>query len=169
MSARFAAQKRTDLRGIFIFALLAAFALLSLAVVIVGARSYRGINATAEQAFLSRTGMSYLVGKVRGADAAGQIEIRKEGDLTVLTFGQELDGEKYLTYIYCDGTKVCEYFARADAAFSPDYGEKIFDASGLTFSLEKGLLQISIVDAGGNTHEGAVYLRSAEEGTASWK
>ena len=55
------------MRGAFIFALLAAFALLSLVVVVVGARSYRGINAMAEQAFLSRTGMSYLVGKVRGA------------------------------------------------------------------------------------------------------
>ena len=84
--------------------------------------------------------------------------------MTVLTLGQELDGEKYLTYIYCDGTKVCEYFARADAAFSPDYGEKIFDASGLTFSLDKGVLQISIVDAGGNTYTGAVNLRAAEEG-----
>ena len=166
MNARFTVEKRTDMRGIFIFALLAAFALLSLVVVIIGARSYRGINATAEQAFLSRTGMSYLIGKVRGADAAGQIEIRKEGDLSVLTLGQELEGERYLTYIYCDGTQVREYFARADAAFSPDYGEKIFDASGLTFSLEMGILQISIVDAGGNTHEGAVYLHAAKEGGA---
>ena len=166
MNARFTVEKRTDMRGIFIFALLAAFAMLSLAVVIIGARSYRGINATAEQAFLSRTGMSYLIGKVRGADAAGQIEIRKEGDLSVLTLGQELEGERYLTYIYCDGTQVREYFARADAAFSPDYGEKIFDASGLTFSLEMGILQISIVDAGGNTHEGAVYLHAAKEGGA---
>ena len=166
MSARSSLHQRGEMRGAFIFALLAAFALLSLVVVVVGARSYRGINAMAEQAFLSRTGMSYLVGKVRGADAAGQIEIIQEGDLTVLTLGQELDGERYLTYIYCDGTKVCEYFAQADVAFSPDYGEKIFDASGLTFSLEKGLLQISIVDAGGNTHTGAVYLRAAKEGGA---
>ena len=167
MSARLSTNQRSsDMRGVFIFALLATFALLSLVVVIVGARSYRGINATAEQAFLSRTGMSYLVGKVRGADAAGQVEIVKEGDLTVLTLGQELDGDKYLTYIYCDGTKVCEYFARADVAFSADYGEKIFDANGLAFSLNDGLLRISIVDAGGNTHEGAVYLRSAKEGGA---
>ena len=166
MSARSSLNQRGEMRGAFIFALLAAFALLSLVVVVVGARSYRGINAMAEQAFLSRTGMSYLVGKVRGADAAGQIEIVQEGDLTVLTLGQELDGERYLTYIYCDGTKVCEYFAQADVAFSPDYGEKIFDASGLTFSLENGLLQITIVDAGGNTHTGAVYLRAAKEGGA---
>ena len=166
MSTRFTAEKRTDMRGIFIFALLAAFAMLSLIVVIIGARSYRGINVTAEQAFLSRTGMSYLVGKVRGADAAGQIEIRKEGDLSVLALGQELEGKRYLTYIYCDGTQVREYFSRADVAFSADYGGKIFEASGLTFSLDQGLLQISIVDAGGNTHEGAVYLHAATEGGA---
>ena len=166
MSARASAGNRGEVRGVFIFALLAAFAMLSLIVVVVGARSYRMINDTAEQAFVSRTGMSYLTGKVRGADAAGQIEIVQEGDLTVLTLGQELDGARYLTYIYCDGTKVCEYFARAEVAFSADYGEKIFDASGLSFSLKDGLLQISIVDAGGNTHEGVVYLRAAKEGGA---
>ncbi len=154
------------MRGIFIFALLATFALLSLVVVIVGARSYRAINATAEQAYVSRTGLSYLIGKVRGADEAGQIEIRTEDGQTVLALGQEIEGVRYVTYIYCDGTQVREYFAQADRAFAPDYGEKIFDAGGLTFTLEGELLQISIIDAGGKTHEGAVYLQAAKEGGA---
>jgi len=153
-------------RGAFIFALLATFALLSLVVVVVGARSYRMINATAEQAFVSRTGMSYLIGKVRGADEAGQIEIRQEADLSVLTLGQTIDGEAYHTYIYCDGTAVLEYFARADLPFSPDYGEKIFDASSLSFSLERSLLQIEIVDLGGKTHTNALHLQAEQEGGA---
>ena len=166
MSARPAAAQRGEMRGAFIFALLAAFALLSLIVVVVGAKSYRMINATAEQAYVSRTGMSYLVGKVRGADEAGQIEVRDEAGMSVLTLGQTIDGEAYHTYIYCDGTAVLEYFARAELPFSPDYGEKIFDAGSLSFTLEGGLLQISIVDAGGKTHDGAVYLHAEQEGGA---
>ena len=166
MSARMDAQRRGDLRGIFIFALLAAFALLSLIVVLVGARSYRAINATAEETYVSRTGLSYLIGKVRGADEAGQIEIRSEDGQAVLALGQEIEGVQYFTYIYCDGAQVREYFAQADRAFSPDYGDQIFAASGLTFALEGKLLQISIIDAEGKTHESAVYLQAAKEGGA---
>ena len=166
MSARASAGNRGEVRGVFIFALLAAFALLSLVVVVVGARSYRMINATAEQAFVSRTGMSYLVGKVRGADAAGQLAIREESGMDVLTLGQTIDGERYVTYIYCDGTSVREYFARDDIAFSQDFGETIFDASKLTLSLDGGLLTMEIVDDGGKTHTSSLYLQAATEGGA---
>ena len=166
MSARTSAGNRGEVRGVFIFALLAAFALLSLVVVVVGARSYRMINATAEQAFVSRTGMSYLVGKVRGADAAGQIDIREEDGMDVLTLGQTIDGARYVTYIYCDGASVREYFARDDIAFSPDFGETIFDASKLTLSLDGGLLTMEIVDGGGKTHTSSLYLQAATEGGA---
>ncbi|MDD4311799.1 MAG: DUF4860 domain-containing protein [Eubacteriales bacterium] len=166
MSARLNAQKRGDLRGIFIFALLAAFALLSLVVVIVGARSYRAINTTAEQAYVSRTGLSYLISKVRGADEAGQIEIRNADGQSVLTLGQEIDGERYATYIYCDGTQVREYFAQADRAFSPEYGESIFQASALHVTLDQSLLTIEIVDETGKTHTTSLYLQAAKEGGA---
>ncbi len=100
MSARGDLNRRGEVRGVFIFALLAAFALLSLVVVLVGARSYRMIDASAEQAFVSRTGLSYLIGKVRGADAADQLEIRGEADVSVLVLGQQIEGERYNTYIY---------------------------------------------------------------------
>lgn len=164
MSARTSINRGGNLRGIFIFALLAAFALLSLIVVVVGARSYRMINASAERAFVSRTGLSYLIGKVRGADESGAIEIRSENGQSVLTLAQQIEGERYLTYIYCDGSVVREYFARADLAFSADYGEKIFDASDMTLSLEDGLLRIEIVDTSGETHAASLYLQAAKEG-----
>lgn len=166
MSGNSAAGNRGEVRGVFIFALLATFALLSLIVVVVGARSYRMINASAEQTFVSRTGLSYLIGKVRGADAAGELEIRNENGMDVLALGQEIDGERYLTYIYCDGSQVREYFAQADLAFSPDYGEKIFEASSLRIVLVDGLLGIEIVDAGGETHTASLYLQTAKEGGA---
>ena len=163
MSAQAREGRGGGLRGAFIFALLAAFALLSLVVVIVGAKSYRMINAMAEEAFVSRTGMSYLVGKVRAADEAGQMQIREENGTQVLELGQLIDGERYSTYIYCLDNEVREYFARADLAFSPEYGEKIFEASELTLSLAGGLLTIQIFDAEGNAHTSSLYLQAAKE------
>lgn len=164
MSARHDLGRRGEVRGVFIFALLAVFALLSLMVVLVGARSYRAINASAEQAFVSRTGLSYLIGKVRGADAADALEIRDEAGISVLTLGQEIDAERYNTYIYCVKNEAREYFARADLAFSPDFGEKIFDAGSLLFMKKDALLQIEVVDAGGKTHAASLYLQAAKEG-----
>lgn len=164
MSARAAAGNRGNFRGVFIFALLAAFALLSLVVVLVGARSYRMINDSAERAFVSRTGMSYLIGKVRGADEQGALEIRNESGLVVLTLAQQIGDERYLTYIYCDSSAVREYFARADLAFSPDYGEKIFDASDMQLSFQDGLLTIEVRDISGETHAASIYLQAAKEG-----
>lgn len=157
-------RSRGEMRGAFIFALLAAFALLSLVIVVVGARSYRMINATAEHAYVSRTGLSYLMGKVRSADEAGMLQVRSENGADVLVLGGLHDGERYNTYIYCDGATVCEYFAKASAAFSPDYGEGIFSARELRLKLEKDLLSIELVDEDGETHAAAVCLQAAGEG-----
>ena len=41
---------RGSVRGVFVFALLAMFAVLSLLVVIIGARAYKGINAASDAA-----------------------------------------------------------------------------------------------------------------------
>jgi len=162
MNADTAARGRGEVRGVFIFALLAAFALLSLVVVLIGAQSYRMINDTAEHAYVSRTGLSYLVGKVRGADEANMLELRDEDGMQVLSLSGLYDGERYTTYIYCDGTQVREYFARADLAFSSDYGEKIFSAEEMRLSLEQNLLTITLVDENGEAHTVSLCLQAAK-------
>lgn len=164
MNAEIAARRRGNMRGVFIFALLAAFALLSLVVVLVGAQSYRMINATAERAYLSRTGLSYLVGKVRAADEAGMLEIRQADGVDILALSSLHAGERYTTYIYCENGQVREYFARADAEFSPSYGENICSAEEMHLTLEQRLLTISLVDEGGAAHSVSLYLQAAEEG-----
>ena len=164
MSAEDSLRGRGEVRGVFIFALLAAFALLSLAVVVVGARSYRMINATAEHAYVSRTGLSYLAGKVRSADESGMLSVQSENGMDVLTLGGNYGTERYNTYIYCDGAQVREYFARADLAFSPDYGEQIFSAAQMRLLLKNGLLTITLTDESGETYAISLYLQAEEGG-----
>ena len=150
--------ERGSVRGVFVFALLAMFAVLSLFVVIVGARAYKGINASADAAYASRTGMSYLVGKVRGADEAGMISVFQQDGMAVLALGGRYGGERYNTYIYCDGKSVLEYFANADQAFSPSFGEAILPAQTLSFALSGSLLSIHLIDAQGEEHDASLYL-----------
>ena len=158
--------ERGSVRGVFVFALLAMFAVLSLFVVIVGARAYKGINASADAAYASRTGMSYLVGKVRGADEAGMISVLTQNGSAVLVLGGLYGGERYNTYIYCDGKSVLEYFANANQAFSPSFGEAILPAKTLSFSLEGNLLSIHLVDAQGEAHDASLYLAAGGEAGA---
>ena len=159
-------ESRGSVRGVFIFALLAAFALLSLIVVVVGARAYQVINQTSDEAYASRTGMSYLIGKVRGADEAGMITIRKENGTDVLSLGADYGNERYNTYIYCVGGSIYEYFASADQAFSPDFGEKILTARSLAFDLEQGVLRIELIGDDGEAHNALLCL-AAEEGAGA--
>ena len=160
--ARAVREPRGDVRGVFIFALLATFALLSLAVVLVGARAYRAINQTADETHVSRTGMSYLLGKVRGADAENAVAIRQENGADVLALYADYGGKRYAAYLYCDGQNVCEYFAAADAAFDASYGEVIFAAEKLTFSLDGQLLTITMTDGAGGEHVSSVFLACGE-------
>jgi len=154
---------RGDVRGAFAFALLATFAVLSLAIVVVGARAYRSINQTAETVQTFRTGMSYLIGKVRGADEAGMLEIRSFGESNLLVLGSVLDDTRYNTYIYFQDGAICEYFAAADRAFDAGYGEEIVAARSLSFALENRLLTIALTDGAGIAHVSSVFLAAGGE------
>jgi hypothetical protein len=158
--------ERGSVRGVFVFALLAMFAVLSLLVVIIGARAYKGINASADAAYASRTGMSYLVGKVRGADETGMISVVQQDGAAVLVLGGLYGGERYNTYIYCDGKSVLEYFANANQAFSAGYGEEILPAQTLSFRLEGNLLSIHLVDTNGEEHDFSLCLSAGGEASA---
>ena len=159
-------EKRGSVRGVFIFALMATFAMMSLLVVVVGARAYKTIIETADEAYASRTGMSYLIGKARSADEAGMIDVQTQDGVSVLVLGGLYGGERYQTYIYCSGGAVYEYFASAEQAFSPEFGDQIFQAGALTFEQNGALLVITLVDETGETHSATVFLSAGGEAGA---
>jgi hypothetical protein len=154
-------EPRGNIRGVFVFTLLAAFALLSLVVVVIGAKTYRTIYETADKAHSYRTGMSYLIGKARGADEAGMLTLQYDNGLDVLVLGSTYDSQRYNTYIYCDNGAIKEYFAADAQAFDASYGEEILKAQELHFALESQMLTISLTDAAGNTYVSKVALAAA--------
>lgn len=161
-----AREARGNIRGVFVFALLAAFALLSLVVVIIGAKTYRTIYETADKAHSYRTGMSYIIGKVRGADEAGMLALQSENGMDVLVLGSMYDDQRYNTYIYCANGAIKEYFSADTQAFDASYGEEVLKAQALSFSLESQVLTISLTDTAGSTYVTKVAL-SAAGGDAS--
>lgn len=151
-------------RGMFMFVLLAAFAVLSVIVVLVGAKVYRAVDARGNDNYAVRTALSYIAGKVRASDAAGQINTISLDGAEALVLSADYDGTVYATYIYAYEGRLMEYFGREGREFSLSHGETIGEASGFTSQLTDGLLVISIVGEDGRAETLKLYLQSGEAG-----
>lgn len=145
--------------GAFVFLLLGVFAVFSTLMVLLGAQFYR---ATVEQTAAHnerRVLDNYLMNIARGNDAADAVRVKRIGEIEVLAFGMEADGQRYETMVYCHDGYLRELFADAADPFEPDYGEKICPAQGFTPTLEDGLLTMRVVSGDGHEQELHVALR----------
>ena len=94
---------RTEL--LFSMLLLFVFLLCSIFTVLIGSRVYENIRARDNESFYRDTALSYVVNKVRQADETGAVEVRDEGDTSVLVLTSQINGSLYETWIYTlDGT-----------------------------------------------------------------
>lgn len=130
-------------QGLYVFVLLAAFAVLALAAVVTGATVYRGIADRAESDSDLRTGAAYIAGKVRAHDRTGCIEVLTEDGVQVLALYQETDGVRYRTNLYGYDGSIREYYQRDGQPFRAENGERISDADTLGFLLEDGVLTVT--------------------------
>ena len=74
--------------GLFVFLLLALFALTCLVTVLLSVQGYLGIQADVDQCASQRVLAGYLRGKVRSSDLAGGVALRQEEGRTVLCLRQ---------------------------------------------------------------------------------
>lgn len=138
-------MKRGDsLLSLFVFALVGAFALLSLTAVLVGGRIYRNVADRTEANTGRRTTAAYIAGKVRAYDHADGVDVRDEDGISVLMLTSEIEGSRYVTYIYCLDGMVREYYQREGRAFVPENGEAIAEAEALSFTREDGGLTVRV-------------------------
>lgn len=144
--------------------LFAVFAAGVLGVLLGGAQSYRKLNARDEAAYQSRTCAQYIMTKLRQAESPTAVEMTAFGDGDALQIVQTLGTEKFLTRIYCHEGYLMELYVPAGLSFAPEDGTQILPASGLSLTVEEGLLHISVQDGSGR----ALSLRYAlqKEGSA---
>lgn len=148
-------------KGAFAFALLAAFALISLLIVLLGARVYRLVEDTSERNFESRTALSYVAGKVRALDAADAVNVETIDGADVLVLTAAYNGTRYNTYIYYDGGSLCECFARADRGLTRALGDKLVPLSGFSVSRDDSLLFVGITGTDGTETALRLFLQAS--------
>lgn len=131
-------SKITDLLAMAVFAV---FAVCVLLVLLYGARVYGNLTRQGETRFQQRTAAQYVTTRVRQAE---KLSVTDFDGCEALTIYENIDGESYITRVYCHDGFLRELFCAEDAALSPADGEKIMAADNLCFSIEDSLLKANI-------------------------
>ena len=128
--------------GLFVFLLVAAYAMFSLLLVLIGVKAYQNVVQTTEQNAELRTTIGYISGRVRASE--GTVSVSKEGEFSVMHLSNALGEEDYETRIYFAPVINSEGEVDSEAAGGALY-EQVVDVTE-EFDWEMGELIMEIGD-----------------------
>ena len=154
--------KKHRIDGVIALLLFGVFAACVLLVLLTGTDVYRKLTERNQESYDQRTGIQYVATKVRQAELGTDVSVGNFDGIETLTFSEEIDGDTYVTRIYCHEGWIKELFAYEGGDFDPEDGEKIIEAQSLDVGLDDGLLSIDVVDENGSESQLALALRGEE-------
>ncbi|MBQ2739009.1 MAG: DUF4860 domain-containing protein [Oscillibacter sp.] len=156
-------EKRRHAASFAVLAVYTIFAVCILCVLLSGAGVYRRLVQQGEEAYARRTCAQYVSTKVRRSVGGDSISTERFGAVQALLLYEQIDGETYVTRVYCYDGWLMELFSMSEGDFSPEDGERLVQAMAMELQLEDGLLSVRIVDAFGGESCLKFALRSGEE------
>lgn len=163
--ARLKSQKH-NIESAFVLVLFAVFAVTVVAVLALGADSYRKLVERDEESYNRRIITSYVSAKLRENDSIGAVEVGgftkadTPDGIDTLHMYQTIDGEVYDTRIYYYNHSIYELLTLADIDIRPDAGSPVLEARGLSFEKTGNVVEITAEDAEGLKGTATVALRS---------
>jgi len=142
--------------------LFGVFAVCILAVLLGGADAYRRITLRDSDSYDSRTCAQFIASKFHGAPSPDSVTLSRFGEGDAVEIHETIDGEEYVTRIYCHDGWLTELFTADEAGFSPEDGEQILPAKMLTVSEDDGLFFVTVTDGNGNDIRRIISLRGRE-------
>lgn len=133
---------------LFTMLLFLVFVLCALFTVLIGGRVYENINSRIEENYSVQVVLNYVANKVRQSDVADSVAVREIEGTPVLELSREINGNQYLTWIYCRDGMVRELFTRADSGLGLADGLEIIECDGLTFRQNGPLLEVETAGTG---------------------
>ena len=143
--------------GLLVLLLFGVFAVSILAVLLSGAQGYRRLTERDDRAYDRRTAAQYVAARVRQAE--GTVTVAPFGGVEALELREEIDGETYLTRVYCSGGSLRELFSAEEAELRPEDGQQVLPARAMEPRLENGLLTVTLTDGAGEQMELVLALR----------
>ena len=135
-------KQRMGVNSLISLILFTLFALSMLLCLLFCASRYAALTENGQSAFESRTAGAFFSTKVRQCDDMGKISIEAICECSALAFSESIDGEDYVSYIYCHDGYLKELFTLADIEHLPEDGEKLFALDSVSFSLDGRTLSI---------------------------
>lgn len=154
--------KERSLSTIAALLMLAVFAVGVLGVLLGGGKVYRALTQRSAAAYDSRTCSQYLLSKLRQLPDANAVAVADFDGLQALQITQYVDGEAYVTRIYCYDGWLMELFSVAGGEFSPGDGERVLPATDLSITQQQDLLTLKITDGNGKCLQLHHSLRGGE-------
>ena len=143
---------------------LAVFAAGIMCVLLSGVSAYRRLTLRDQSDYASRTCAQYITTKLRQASAPDAVSVSAFGDADALCITENLDGEDYITRVYCHSGWLMELFCSAQGVFSPEDGEKILPLQSLSLQQKGSTVTADLTDAHGQTVSLTLMIRGREEG-----
>ena len=141
--------------------LLTLFAAAVLAVLLSAAGAGHRLAHRDEAAFARRTALQYVAARVRSAGAEITVEDFAGPDST-LCIREELEGDIYLTRLYCYDGALRELFCGANEEMAPENGEIIVPAEDMRFTGSGS--RVGVLSRDGNGRETCLTLTLRAEG-----
>ncbi len=149
--------------GLFIFCLIALFAVLAVTLTLTGMRAYQSVSEASVGNSEAQIVLSYLLNKTHAMDTSGAVSIQKESGVEFLCLNEYWEDEIYQTRIYALDGQMLEYYCGSEDEFRPELGDPLADVQQLTFTMETpSILGVSVVLPDGTQEELHIALRSRE-------
>ncbi len=164
-------ERRHNIDSVFVLLLFAVFAGSILLVLLFGASSYEKLVERDAKAYNDRTGISYIVAKIRHGDERNSVQIgsfsdREDvtaDDINTLYLRIEAEGDEYFTKIYYYDGYIREVLCMEEAGLQPEAGNEILEAKGVSFSKDGNLITIKITNLDGSISQEKIAIRSEQE------
>lgn len=159
-------KQQHNIESAFVLVLFAVFAMTIVAVLALGANSYRRLVERDNEGYNKRIVTSYVSAKIRDNDTDGNVAVggfakaEVEDGIDTLHLYQMIEGDRFDTRIYYYDGYIYELFTLEDLEFKPEAGNAVMEAKGLSFKANGSVIEIETVDTEGHTNTATVALRS---------
>lgn len=155
-------QKGCSVSGVFVFLLLAMFAVFATMLTLFGAQAYREIVDRGSEHNTNRILDSVIANAVQADDAACAITVVNMGGVDALHISYLFDGENYGKWIYSHQGYLRELFTSEENGFEPGDGEILCEIGEMELSMENRLITAVITDKNGHSRMAQIALRCAD-------
>ena len=149
--------------SVFILALMALFGIISVYVIMIGAKQYKSIADRMSQNYETRTVASYLEEKLSQSDVSGSADVVMLDSVEALVLTDNINGQLYNTYIYAYDGYLLEITVSDGTEVSPGSGQKLIETGSLKMDMvSSNLFHFTITDTTGKDYSLFVSLKSKQ-------